>query len=302
MEPCMQRASLAGGAPAAVVAAVIRRATAAAGKLAREPLVHFLAVGLALFALGQHYRRDADLHHIVVTPGHRAQLAARYASQFGRPPGATTLASLVDADLDDEMLYRRGLELGLDRDDEIIRRRIVQKMRFLLQDLAAPAEPSEAQLQAYYAAHLERYDAPARVTFSHIYFSDRSGEAEAQARAALALDELAHDGRAQPRDIGDAFPDLYHFAGYDAAQVQRLFGATPFSAALFSAPLGRWAGPYASAYGWHLIRVEERQAAAERPLSAVRERVRSDYLLDAQASANRAALEKLARTFTVERR
>ena len=248
----------------------------------REPLLHFVSMGLLLFIASQIHRAYTDPFRIIVTPQREAQLARHYALQFGTKPDTATTAQLIEHDVEEEILFRRGLALGLDKDDEIVRRRIVQKMRFLLQDLQAPPEPRDADLDAYYQAHAERYVTPPRVTFSHIYFSD-------EARAL----------RAGSADRGDPFPDLNHFSAYDPQQVQRLFGRTEFSQAVFRAPLQRWVGPYRSAYGWHLLRVDSREEATQQPLSAVHDRVRTDYLLDEQQRANQAAFNDVAREFTV---
>lgn len=269
-------------------------------KALREPLVHFLAAGLLLFVASEIHRSYADTHRIVVTPQRNTQLARRYALQFGAQPDAATLEQLVQRDVEEEILFRRGLALELDRDDEIVRRRIVQKMQFLLQDLSAPAEPGDAELGAYYQAHAPQYVTPARVTFNHIYFSSGGDEQQPRARALQALEALSKDG-AQANVFGDPFPDLYHFSAYEPEQVHRLFGRTELSAAVFSAPLERWTGPYRSSYGWHLIRVDFRQEAQQQELSAVRDRVRTDYLLDAQKHANDTAFSDLAHEFTVVR-
>jgi parvulin-like peptidyl-prolyl isomerase len=270
-------------------------------KAVREPLVHFLAAALVLCIAGEFHRRQADTYRIVVTPQREALLASRYALQFGQRPNSVMLARLVERDLDDEILYRQGLALGLDKDDEIVRRRIIQKMRFLLQDLSAPAEPSDAELQAYYQAHADRYSKPARVTFSHLYFSPDRGDKQAQARAQQALDDLSKEPTSKT-DPGDPFPDLSHFSAYEPEQVQRLFGQTEFSDAVFSAPANRWSGPYRSGYGWHLIRVDARQETVRQALSTVQDQVRTDYLLDAQTRANIAAFNHLAREFSVVHR
>ena len=266
--------------------------------LAREPLVHFVLAGFVLFIGGEVHRSRTDVHHIVVTEQREAHLASRYELQFGAPPDASTLARLVERDIEEEMLFRQGLALGLDQDDEIVRRRIVQKMRFLLEDLSAPGEPSDAELNAYYQANAEKYAVPPRITFSHIYFSRDAGDRDARERASQALDLLA-SGKGQASDLGDPFPDRYHFSGYEPEQVYRLFGRTEFSSAALSAPLERWQGPYRSVYGWHLVRVEARSEAQHLKLARVRDRVRTDYLLDAQARTNAAALETLASDFTV---
>jgi peptidyl-prolyl cis-trans isomerase C len=199
----------------------------------------------------------------------------------------------VEREIEEEILFRRGVALGLDRDDEIVRRRVVQKMQFLLHDVQAPAEPEEAELSAYFANNAERYATPPRVTFSHVYFATDEGAARE------ALHRLI--GGAEASGLGEPFPDLYHFASYEPEQVHRLFGRTDFSNAVFSASPGQWVGPLRSGYGWHLIRVEARQAAG-RPLFAdVRDRVRTDYLLDEQARRNVAAFNDLAGEYEVVR-
>jgi peptidyl-prolyl cis-trans isomerase C len=268
--------------------------------LVREPLAHFVLAGLILFIAGEAHRSRIDASRIVVTPQRTAHLADRYELQFGEPPDAPTLARLVESDVEEEMLFRRGLALELDKDDEIVRRRIVQKMRFLLEDVSAPSEPSEAELSDYYEAHAARYAAPARVTFTHVYFSGDEGEQAAQERASQALDLLSI-GRLTASDLGDPFPDRYHFSAYEPEQLYRLFGRTEFSEAALSAPVGRWIGPYRSAYGWHLVRVDARSEAQPLQLATVRDRVRTDYLLEAQARTNATAFEALARQFAVVR-
>jgi peptidyl-prolyl cis-trans isomerase C len=269
-------------------------------KWMREPLVHFVAAGLVLVALDSARNENEDGYRIVITPERETQLANRYALQFGAAPDASTLAQLVERDVHEEILYRQGVQLGIAKDDEIVRRRVVQKVQFLLQDLDAPAEPSDAQLNAYFATHAERYAAPARVTFQHVYFSVDAGEAPAHARAIKALSELTN-GSNVVQSYGDPFPDLRHFSAYEPDQLHRLFGRTEITAATLSAPLERWAGPYKSVYGLHLIRVEARQQGRPQALAEVRERVRTDYLLDAQERENVAGFDELANAYTVVR-
>ena len=244
-------------------------------RVLKEPLFHFAVLGFLLFLAGRDYETRTDVYRIEVTPAHAAQLARGYALQFGTPPDPATLEQLIQSDIHDEILFRQGKALKLDQNDEIVRRRIVQKEQFLMQNLHGPAEPTDTQLSAYYAAHADRYAAASRVAFSHIFF-------------AVGAD-------------GDAFPDLYDFSAFEPEQVERLFGRTELASAVFTAPVGRWSGPFRSAYGWHLIYVANRAAPTRPPLADVRERVRSDYLQDAQDRANTAAFDKLARRFTIVR-
>lgn len=274
-------------------------------RLIREPLVHFAILGLILALAAHAYQVRHDTYRIEVTPARAAELSRKYALQFGAPPDPATLEQLIRDDIHDEVLFRQGRALRLDQDDEIVRRRVIQKEQFLVQNLSPPAEPSDAQLQAFYDRHPERYTAPPRATFSHIYFAPpqdgRPGEdAATVARAKAALGRIPKGAIRDP-ELGDPFPDIYDFAAFEPEQAQRLFGKTPLAEAVFTAPVGRWSGPYRSAYGWHLLYVSARAATERQPLSQVRDRVRADYLQAAQEEANAAAFQKIARRFTVVR-
>lgn len=270
-------------------------------RLLREPLAHFLAAGLVLFAAAEHHRRATDVYRIVVTPAEVGHLVQGYRLEFGTEPDPARVSQLIDKYVDEEVLYREGRMMKLDQDDEIVRRRIVQKMQFLQQDLAAPAGLVDAELVAYYQAHRGRYASPRRVSFSHIFFSDVAGGPEvARVRAAKVLPSLDASIVRAP-DRGDAFPDLYDYAAFAPEQAARLFGESELSRALFTAPAGRWAGPFRSGYGWHLVRVGSVEPAGVAPFAAVRERVRADLLAEREAAANRKSFAALKARFTVVR-
>jgi peptidyl-prolyl cis-trans isomerase C len=267
----------------------------------KEPLLHFVVAGGILFAAGQLYQSETSVNRIVLTEQHVVQLGNDYALQFGTQPDARALDALIRRDIHDEILYREGLALKLDQVDEIVRRRVVQKMQFLVQDLNPPAEPTNSQLQAYYDAHADMYVIAPRATFSHIYFSpDKGGDVVAEARAKAVLASLPDQTTRAP-GRGDPFPDLYDFAAYEPEQVERLFGHTPLLAAVYTVPLTHWAGPFRSGYGWHLVYVDARQSRTRPPLSSVRDAVRTDYLQAAQDEANQEGFERLAKKFTIVR-
>ena len=257
--------------------------------LAREPLLHFLVLGLVIFLASQAWRSSHDAHRIVITPERVADLATKYRLQFGTPPSRAQLDTLIATYVDEEVLYREGVAQGLDRDDEIVRRRVAQKAQFVQQDLP-PTEPGEAELRAFYAAHAADYGLPARYSFSHLYFSpEQGGDAQARARAAVALTKL-NAGAPADQIAADSFPDLNSYAAMDAAETTRIFGASELVARLPAAPLGHWAGPYRSAYGWHLVRLEAVIPAKTPAFGEVRDRVRADYFDDAHAHATARAM------------
>jgi hypothetical protein len=270
------------------------------GRVLREPLLHFLIVGLVIFLAAQAWRGAHDERRIVVTPERTAELANKYRLQFGAPPTPAQLDALVESYVQEEALYREGKAMGLDRDDEIVRRRISQKVEFLQADRGLPAPPTDAQLETYFDVHGASYATPVRTTFSHLYFStDAVGEGPARARAAHALEELKAGA---PLDVGaDPFPDQNAYTALAKTEAARLFGDSELAHRLPTAPVGQWSGPYRSGYGWHLVRVDARVAASRAKLADVRDQVREDYLHAAQAAANAKALARLKARYTVVR-
>ena len=268
--------------------------------IAREPLLHFFVAGLAIFLVGNQHAADPLRHRIVVDDKLVARLLGNYTQQYGSAPTSQQLAFLVDRHVRQEILYREGLALGLDVDDEIIRRRVAQKFEFLQQDVAVAARPADAELQVFYDSHRDRYTESAKVSFSHIYFSpDRGGEQAAQSRASHALALLRDQVVTRAPERGDRFADLYDYASLGVTDLQRLFGDAPLSQELFNAPVGQWAGPLRSGFGWHLVFVNRREAAYTPPFDAVREQVQEDFLHNARDADNAAAFAKLASQYTV---
>ena len=177
----------------------------------KEPLLHFVLLGAGLFALDALLReRTVEVRggEIVVSAGRIENLAALFAKTWQRPPTADELRGLVDDHVLEEALYREGLALGVDRDDTIIRRRVRQKMEFLVDDVVELTPPSEAELEAWFAEHAMSYARPGRFTFRQVYLSpDRPA-------AALARDaeELLAQLRSAPdtfdaRELGDDLED-----------------------------------------------------------------------------------------------
>lgn len=249
-----------------------------ASKLAREPLVHFLLLGAALFGL--YGLRDADMSdgsskkRIEISNAEIERLQSTWQLQWQRPPTEAELEGLINAHIREEILFREALALGLDCDDTIVRRRLAQKFEFLTQDLIAPPEPTSEQLAAYMRADSERYQFPASVSFSHIYFStERHDNAEQVSRQALEQIRL-DPGSAET--MGDPFLLEFEFLEKSAAELEHQFGSS-FVNAVLEAELGVWTGPVRSSFGWHLIKVGEVVKARMPELAEVEERVRRDW-------------------------
>ena len=257
--------------------------------LLHDPFAHFVVLGVAIFAALQVLRPVTQDVRIAVRPD---RLATTFARQYGRYPAAGELSELIDRYVREEIYFREGLALGLQQDDEIVRRRVVQKYEFLQQDTTLIAEPDVTSLRAFFDAHHNAYATDERVSFTHVYFSsDGNDDASSLARAEQVKAQLtaAHAQRAP--QAGDAFPELYDYAELGADGLTRLFGGYPIVSGALQAPVGEWSGPYRSGYGLHLVLVTHRSPATTPPFEQVRADVRDDFLA---AERERHAAEKLA--------
>ncbi len=267
--------------------------------LLREPLVHFLLIGAALFALARFTGSPAAQGptHIVVTAQTIDGLVQGWQRTWGRPPSPQELDGLIEDHVREEVLYREALALGLDRDDTIVRRRLRQKVEFLFEDLAEQREPTEAELQAYLAAHAETFRIEPRFSFRHVYLSAQRGETlRADAERMLAL--LRKAGATGGTDVGDSFQLGRDFAALGASDVERIFGES-FLPALSSLEIGTWQGPIASGYGLHLVLLGERVAARDPTLAEVRDAVRRDWQQAHRREANERFYRDLSERYTV---
>jgi peptidyl-prolyl cis-trans isomerase C len=269
-------------------------------QILREPLLHFLVLGTLVYAGAVHFGDDSARYRIDAGPARRARLEAAYREQYGSSPTPGQVQELLNEYVRSEILYREGLAMGLERDDEIVRRRVVQKIEFVNEDLETQAEPSEAQLKRFYEQNRDRYTTAATVSFRHLFFSaDRGGPAAAKARAQAVLQLLGRGVRHVIPESSDPFAEGAEFAGLSQIGADAAFGDSGLSEALFSEPLETWAGPFRSAYGWHLLYITERQVAKPAPLTEVKSRVRADYLADLRDKRNGLAFSKIASKYRV---
>ena len=246
-------------------------------RLVREPLLHFGLIGALLFVAYEATRPGGpDRDRVVDIDRHVLnRLATQWQAQWRRPPTRAELERLVAARVQEEVLYREAVALGLDRGDPVVRRRLGQKLSIAWADLAALELPEEASLTAYYEAHLDRYRDPAELTLSHRFFSlDKRGAAT----KADAGDALARRRRGESVE-DDAFHGAKMLTLPDPQRLVGDFGTTFRDAVMAAAEAGAddWFGPVRSVYGWHLVRIHTYSTPRQRPLDEVREQVHLDW-------------------------
>jgi peptidyl-prolyl cis-trans isomerase C len=275
-------------------------------KVLAEPLVQFLLLGAAIFAISNvmHRSEDEAANTIVVDDARVKRIAQLYQVQMGSTPAPDQLEHLIDSYIREEVLYREARKLGLDRDDEIVRRRLVQKIEFLSSDLAVIDEPDDAALHRYHEEHPEQFVVPGTVSLSHVFFSaDDRGDAGAKRAAEDALVRLAtvEDAHAAAGRFGDPFPLQRSYAAADRRSLAQIFGQTPFVDAAFDTAQGRWTGPFRSGYGWHLLYVTQRTPDGRMSFDDAKERARQLYLEEQRRLSDLRRYQELASGYTIVR-
>jgi parvulin-like peptidyl-prolyl isomerase len=239
--------------------------------LLKEPVLHFLLIGLLLFAAyGWLAPADKSGARIVVTQPMVEAMALEYRTRWSRPPTEQELAALVDAYVRDEIFYREGVAQGLDRDDPVIKRRVRQKLEVIAEEQLARDAVSDADLAAYLEKNAARFSRPGTVSFEQIYFAAATPAAQVEAARAAAMRGGDPARLGQPTML----PSAAQNAPLDLAA--RDFGRE-FAAELERLPLDTWAGPVPSAFGQHLVRMTARTPALTPPLAEVRAAVAREW-------------------------
>jgi hypothetical protein len=270
-------------------------------RLLREPLTHFLLIGAALFLFFSWTGGSAgpESGRIVIGPGQVEHLAVGFARTWRRPPTQEELKSLIDDYVREEMATREARAMGLDREDTVIRRRLRQKLEFLVEDAAEAVPPTEAELQAWLEAHPESYRRDPQVAFRQVFLSpDRRGDAvESEAKRLLRrLRSLGPTADIEGRGDSIMLPAEFELAPLTVAS--RMFGGD-FASRLVEIEPGRWAGPIPSGYGLHLVLVRERVEGRAPELDEVREAVARDLLTSCRKEQLERMYERLLEKYDV---
>ena len=253
-------------------------------KMLREPLLHFLAIGAVIYLAYGVFAEplpEADDKTIVVTAGEIEWMQTSWQKRWNRPPTDEELDGLIQQYIRETVLYREALTMGLNQHDQVIRRRLAQKLEFLAKDLVALTPPTEQELEAYFAEHKDRYQEPALYTSTQLFLDpDKRADATQVDASAIqaklvALGDAIDDSGA----LGDSFMLQTYYPEKDPTEIQKQFGSG-FVESLVALEPGQWHGPVLSGYGVHLVYVSHISEPPAPEFAAVRERVTQDWVAD----------------------
>jgi hypothetical protein len=272
-------------------------------KFFREPLLHFLFIGAAIYllygAFAEPVPEEVD-KTIVVSAGEIEWMKTSWQKRWNRPPTPEEFDGLIQQYIRETVLYREALTMGLNKHDQVIRRRLAQKLEFLAKDLVALTPPTDEELLTYFDAHQERYQEPARYTFTQVFIDPDKrgdttlGDAEKIKATLIAQGDAIQDAGA----LGDSFMLQNYYPEKDQAEIQKLFGSG-FAESLVDLSSGQWHGPVLSGYGVHLVYVDNVSEPPAPVFAEVRERVMQDWKSEKGEELNEKFYGNLRDRYTV---
>ena len=272
-------------------------------KLLREPLVHFMFIGAMIYLLYGVFAEplpEADDKTIVVTAGEIEWMQTAWQKRWNRPPTAEELDGLVQQYIKETVLYREALTMGLNQHDQVIRRRLAQKLEFLAKDLVALTPPTEAELQSHFDEHQDRYQEPVLYTFTQVFIDpDKRGDTTLDDAAVIKASLITQgDTVDDPGALGDDFMLQNYYPEKDVVEIQKLFGSG-FAESLVELSPGQWHGPVLSGYGVHLVYISSISEPSPPDFAALRERVVQDWKTERGEELNDKFYASLRDQYTV---
>src|SRR5262245_23458435 len=227
-------------------------------------------------------------------------MTAYFESQWRRPPTPQEFQAMVEDKIKEEVLYREGLAMGLDKEDTIVKRRMAQKVQFLAEDVASAHEPSTAELKAWFEKNTDKFALPSRYSFRHIYFSpDKRGKnARNDATQALARVAGQPENSSLIAPVADRFMFQDYYSDRTPSAIAKEFGPQ-FAVALEKLKPGSWQGPIESGFGWHLVFVDTVIAGRIPAFEEIESEVKTAWLGEQKAQAREKAYKSLRRKYTV---
>ena len=264
-------------------------------KLVKEPLVHFLLIGMGIFLLYALVEEDTpDDSRIVIDDGQLNHLVTMWEAQWQRPPTEVEMAGLMQRHIRQEVFYREALRMNLDHDDEMVKRRLSQKMEFLSDDLSSLIDPAtEKKLRSFYEENEEDYRSPPRYSFHQVAFTSK---APATAQALLIKHASASPQALQGKGDMLSLPFTYDQL-YENHVGNQLGGE--LAAQLDDLPLNKWTGPVQSGYGTHLVYITEKEESFLPKFEDIKAELTRDYEYRSEKESQEMIFDELKANYEV---
>lgn len=259
--------------------------------------MHFLLIGIVVFLIYTWVLSKSGKDRIVISEALIEGLCKDHLLRTGAAPSPGEKQALIDNLVDDEVLIREALAMGVDQGDPILRRRLIQKMGFLIEGVNPVPEPTEAELQEYLQRNRERYVTPERISLTHVFLQQSGSIGPLEIEVERLLEQLR--AGVDPGRLGDPFVHGTHFVRRSKQELAAKFGHR-FAGKVMTLPEGVWSGPLRSDYGFHLVLLTARTETEEPNLEKVRPLVVQELKAEKLKEIRRLAIRRLRDRYVIE--
>ncbi|MCF6223245.1 MAG: peptidyl-prolyl cis-trans isomerase [Flavobacteriaceae bacterium] len=268
-------------------------------KLLKEPFFHFILIGAAMFVLyGLVNDKSYAKNTILINDFDVSALISKWKMQWKRPPTEKELQNLINLNIKQEIFYQEALAMNLDHNDEIIKRRLAQKMQFLSNDIAAIFEPTDEDLKAHYNKHADKYMTPTSYSLYQITFSPDKRK-DNYKDAEETLKQFPDATFEEMKQWGDQLPFNYYFEDINANELGLQLGSK-FSTDLENQELNKWVGPVSSGFGYHLVYITNKVESEISDFESAKKTVLRDFEYDNQKEINELIYKELKKKYDIE--
>ena len=268
-------------------------------KIIKEPFFHFIIIGIALFLLYGLVNKNTDSKNtIIINDFDLENIISSFEMQWKRDPTEQELQNIINQNMKQEVFYQEALKMNLDHNDEIIKRRLSQKMQFLSNDIASLSEPTDDILKAYYKENSDKYLTSAAYTLYQIIFSPdkRNDNYKDASKTLKQFPEATFD---EMQKLGDKLPFSYFFEDVDANELGLQLGSI-FPDELKSQEINKWVGPIQSGFGYHLVYITNKVEPREPEFEMVKKEVLRNYEYDNQIETNELIYQELKKSYDIQ--
>ncbi len=268
-------------------------------KLLKEPFFHFIGIGIVLFLLYGLVNKQTDSKNtILINDFDINKILVGWEMQWKRPPTEKELQNLIAQNIKQEIFYQEALKMNLDHNDEIIKRRLAQKMQFLSDDIASIKEPTEKELQKYYQEHADKYlTSPSYSLYQIAFTPDKRSDNYKDAAATLKqFPEATFD---EMKNWGDKLPFSYNFTDITSNELALQLGSK-FSNGLVDQEINKWIGPIPSGFGYHLVYITKKTDPKLPEFNMRKNDVIRDFEYDKQQEINELIYKELKKKYNIE--
>ncbi|NMM48281.1 peptidyl-prolyl cis-trans isomerase [Marinigracilibium pacificum] len=266
----------------------------------KEPFLHFVLIGFAIFIVYALTVDDNDSENaIIIDNSDISHMVSIWELQWQRKPTTEELSGLISKTLKQEIMYREALKMNLDHNDEVIKRRLAQKMDFITSDVSAMVNnPTDKDLKNYYNKYSERYMRPAQYSFYQICFTfDNHSDPVNQAKS--VLEEHGNVSIEEFTKLGDPLPFPFYYESIYANKLNSELGGN-IAETMEGLPLNQWTGPVESGFGTHLVYITEKIEPQLPSFTQMKDVIKRDYDYDMEQESREKIYENLKSSYNIK--